>query len=189
MGLTLRKTALYLVLTASVAGVAMTLIVLYANVSPLDALGKASDSCVVGDFSPVPNGSGLVATGHVTSCGWFIVHGDDTTYVYVHKDGANDGRGSLVFRYFNLGHLDDPEMTWSDKSNLHISVHAVGEVTKQVSTIDGVKILYSIGTTDVPAEELDRVRRRIALVSAVLLVFLTAICVIIAKSIRNLNRP
>jgi hypothetical protein len=106
----------------------------------------------------------------------------------VHKDGANDGRDSLVFRYSNFGHFDDPEITWSDKSSLHISVPAVGEVTKQVATIDGVNILYSIGTTDVPAGELKRWRMHIALLSAVLLVFLTAICVIIAKSIRNLNR-
>lgn len=181
--------ALYLLLSASGVGVAIILIVLYANLRPLDALGEASDNCVVDDFSPVPNGSGLVATGHVTFCGWFIVHGDDTTYVYVHKDGTKDGRDSLVFRYSNFGHLDPPEITWSDKANLHISVPAVGEVTKQIATIDGVKILYSIGTTDVPVGDLERWRMHIALLSAVLLAFLTAISVITVKYIRKPKKP
>jgi len=77
---------------------------------------------------------------------------------------------------------------WSDKSSLHISVPAVGEVTKQIATINGVRILYSIGKEDVPAGESDRNRRHIALLLSVVLVFLTAICVMTAKSIRKLNK-
>ena len=143
----------------------------------------------MGDFSPVPNGSGLVATGHVTYCGWFIIHGYGTTYIYVHKDGAQDGRNSLVFRYSDFDHVDPPEITWSDKSSLHISVHALGEVTKQVATIDDVKIDYSIGTTDVPAGDLERWRMHVALLSAVMLVFLTAIGMTSVKSLRKLQSP
>ncbi|MFZ0979774.1 MAG: hypothetical protein WAN23_10270 [Candidatus Acidiferrales bacterium] len=81
-----------------------------------------------------------------------------------------------------------PEIARSDKSSLHFYVPAVGEVTKQIATIDGVKILYSIGKEDVPAGASDSIRKRIALVLFVLLVFLTAICVITAKSIRKLNK-
>ncbi|HTX15596.1 MAG TPA: hypothetical protein VMD77_09905 [Candidatus Baltobacteraceae bacterium] len=182
------KIALYLVLTIAAVGVAVILLGLFGTLRPLDALGEASDNCAREDFSPVPNGYGLVATAHFTSCGYFIVHGDATTYVYVNPEGTKEGRKSLVFRFSNFDHFDPPQIMWSNESTLHISVPAVGEVTRQIATIDGVKILYSIGKEDVPAGESDRDRRRIALVLFVLLVFLTAICVITAKSIRKANK-
>lgn len=182
------KIALYLLLALSGVGVAVILLGLYGTLRPIDALGEASDNCAREDFSSVPNGSGLVATAHFTSCGYFIIHGDATTYIYVHPEGTEDGRTSLVFRFSNFDHFDPPEIMWSDKSSLHISVPAVGEVTKQIATIDGVKILYSIGKEDVPAGASDRTRRRIALLLLVSLVFLTAICVITAKSIQKLNK-
>jgi hypothetical protein len=181
------KIALYVLLTVSGVGVAGILLGLYGTLRPIDALGEASDNCAREDFSPVPNGSGLVATSHFTTCGYFIIHGDATTYVYVRAEGTKDGRKSLVFRFSNFDHFDPPEIMWSDKSSLHISVSAVGEVTKQIATIDGVKILYSIGTEDVPAGASDRIRRRIALLLFVSLVFLMTICVITAKSIRKLQ--
>jgi hypothetical protein len=179
---------LYSLLTVCGAGIAVILLGLYGTLRPLDALGEDSDNCVRQDFSPVPNGSGLIATAHSTSCDYFIIHGDQTTYIYVNKEGTKEGRKSLVFRFDNFGHLDPPEIMWSDKSSLHIYVRAVGEVTKQIATINGVRILYSIGKEDVPAGESDRNRRHIALLLSVVLVFLTAICVMTAKSIRKLNK-
>lgn len=182
------KMALYSLLTVSGVGVIVILLGLYGTLRPIDALGEASDNCAREDFSPVPNGSGLVATAHFTSCGYFIIHGDATTYIYVHPEGTKEGRKSLVFRFSNFDHFDPPEIMWSNKSTLHISVPAVGEVTKQIATIDGVKILYSIAKEDVPAGASDRIRRRIALLLFVSLVFLTAICVITAKSIQKLDK-
>ena len=184
----LGKIARYLLLAVSGVGVAIILFGLYKTLRPIDALGEASDNCAREDFSPVPNGSGLVATAHFTTCDYFIIHGDETTYVYVNEEGAKEGRKSLVFRFSNFDHLDPPEVMWSDKSSLHISVPAVGEVTKQVAAINDVKIFYSIGKEDVPAGASDRTRRRIALLLLVSLVFLTAICVITAKSIQKLNK-
>lgn len=182
------KIALYLLLTVSGVSMAVILLGLYGTLRPIDTLGEASDNCAREDFSPVPNGSGFVATAHLTSCGYFIIHGDATTYIYVHPEGTKEGRKSLVFRFSNFDHFDPPEIMWSDKSSLHISIPAVGEVTKQIATIDGVKILYSIGKEDVPAGASDRTRRRIALLLFVSLVFLAAICVITAKSIQKLNK-
>ncbi|HTV60311.1 MAG TPA: hypothetical protein VMJ93_15670 [Verrucomicrobiae bacterium] len=182
------KIALCSLLAVSGIGVVVILLGLYGTLRPLDALGDASDSCAREDFAPVPNGAGLVATTHFTTCGWFIVHGDETTYVYVNKQGTEDSRKSLVFRFSNFGHLDPPQITWSNKSTLHVFVPAVGEVTKQIATIDGVTILYSIGKEDVPAGESGRTRRRVALLLSVSLVFLTTICVISVKSIRKLNK-
>lgn len=182
------KIALYLSLTVSGVGVAAVLLGLYGTLLPIESLGEASDNCAREDFAPVPNGYGLVATAHFTTCDYFIIHGDQTTYIYVNKEGTKDGRKALVFRFSNFDHLDPPEIAWSNKSTLHISVPAVGEVTKQIATIDGVKILYSIGKEDVPAGESDMNRRRIAYLLSVLLVFLTAIGAITVKSIQKLNK-
>lgn len=179
------KIARYLLLAVSGVGIAVILFGLYKTLRPIDALGEASDNCVREEFSPVPNGSGLVATAHFTSCDYFIIHGDQTTYIYVNKDATKEGEKFLVFRFNNFDHLDPPEIMWSDKSSLHISVPAVGEVTKQVAAIDGVKIFYSIGKEDVPAGETNRIRRRIAGVLFILLIFLTAICVMTARGIQK----
>jgi hypothetical protein len=166
-------------------GVAIILFGLYKTLRPIDALGEASGNCVREDFSPLPNGSRLVATANLTSCDFFIIHGDQTTYIYVNKEGTKENGKSLVFRFNNFDHLDRPEIIWSDKSTLHIAVPAVGEVTKQVAAIDGVKILYLIGKEDTPAGQSDRIRRRIGGVLFALLIFLTAICVMTARSIQK----
>lgn len=182
------KIARYLLLAVSGVGVAVILFGLYKTLRPIDALGEASDNCVREDFSPVPNGSGFVATAHFTSCDYFIIHGDQTTYIYVNKEGAKEGGTSLVFRFNNFDHLDPPEIIWSDKSSLHISVRAVGEVTKQVADIDGVKIFYSIGKEDAPAGESEKLNTHIAEALIVLLIVLIAICALTAKSIQKLNK-
>ncbi|MGO9590307.1 MAG: hypothetical protein ACLP3K_09730 [Candidatus Acidiferrales bacterium] len=182
------KIARYLLLAVSGVGVAIILFGLYKTLRPIDALGEASDNCAREDFSPVPNGSGLVATAHFTTCDYFIIHGDETTYVYVNEEGAKEGRKSLVFRFSNFDHLDPPEVMWSDKSSLHISVPAVGEVTKQVAAINDVKIFYSIGKEDVPAGESERLNKHIAEALFPILIGLIAICVLTAKSIQKLNK-
>ncbi len=184
----LGKIARYLLLAVSGVGVAIILFGLYKTLRPIDALGEASDNCAREDFSPVPNGSGLVATAHFTTCDYFIIHGDETTYVYVNEEGAKEGRKSLVFRFSNFDHLDPPEVMWSDKSSLHISVPAVGEVTKQVAAINDVKIFYSIGKEDVPAGESERLNKHIAEALFPILIGLIAICVLTAKSIQKLNK-
>lgn len=182
------KIALYLLLAVSGVGVAGILLGLYGTLRPIDALGEASDNCAREDFSPVPNGSGLVATAHFTSCGYFIIHGDATTYTYVHPEGTKEGRKSLVFRFSNFDHFDPPEIMWSDKSSLHIFVPAVGEVTKQVAAINGVKIFYSIGKEDEPAGESERLNKHIAEALFPILIVLIAMCVLTAKSIQKLNK-
>jgi hypothetical protein len=61
-------------------------------------------------------------------------------------------------------------------------------VTKQIAAIDGVKILYSIDEEDVPAGASGRIRRRIASLLAVMLVFLIAMGAVTVKSIQKLNK-
>lgn len=177
----------YFLLTVSVLGIAVTLFGLYIMLRPQDSLGNANDNCARQDFPSIPSGNGTVATSHTIDCTYFIAHGEETTFVYVHKTGQEDSRKSLVFRFANASNVDDPLIAWSDSSDLRISVSEVGEVTKQLAVIDGVKILYSIGKEDAPVGESDRIRRRIAGVLFVLLIFLTAICVMTARSIQKLR--
>lgn len=180
------KLVRYFVLTVSVLGVAVVVFGLYIMLRPQGSLGEASDNCVREDFPAVPNGSGMVATSHTVSCDYFIAHGEETTFIYLHKLGANDSRKSLIFRFGNAdNNFDNPQLIWSDNLNLHISISEVGEVTKEIGSTDGVKISYSIGKEDSPAGESDKIRRRIAAVLFVVLILLTAICVVTTRSIQK----
>ena len=102
----------------------------------------------------MPNGTGMVATGHSTGCAIALLSTEFTTYVYVHKAGEQDSAKSLVFRFYESPEgFDGPKITWSDDSNLHISVSKVGEVTRQLNSIGGVKVSYSIGKQVFPREQ------------------------------------
>jgi hypothetical protein len=177
--------ARYFFLAVSVLGIAMVLFGLYIMLRPRDSLGNANDSCARQDFPSIPNGSGMVATSHTIDCTYFIAHGEETTFVYVHKKGQEDRKESLVFRFANASNVDDPLITWSDNLDLHISVSEVSEVTKQLAAIDGVNIIYAIGKQDAPAGESDSIMRRTAGVLFVLLIFLVAIFVLCVRSIRK----
>jgi hypothetical protein len=177
------KVARYFLLVVTVLGIVLVLKFLYEDIGPSDSLGEASDNCARGDLPSVPSGSGMVATAHFTSCTYGFAHGAETTYVYVHKTGEKDSRKSLVFRFDNGGNLDEPQITWSDNLSLHISVGAVGEVTKQIASKDGVKISYSIGKEDMSREESLSIRMHDAKILFVCLVLLTGICVLAVRSI------
>ena len=179
----LGKVARYFLLVVSVLGIVLVLKFLYDDIGPSDSLGEDSDNCARGDLPSIPNGSGMVATAHFTSCTYGFAHGLETTYVYVHNTGEKDGRKSLVFRFDNGGHLDEPQITWSDNLSLHISVAAVGEVTKQIASIDDVNISYSILKEDMSREESLRIRIHYAKILVALLVFLIGICVLTLRSI------
>jgi hypothetical protein len=179
------KVVRYFLLSASIFGIAIVLFGLSIMLRPRDSLGEADGNCARQDFPSIPNGNGMIATSHLVDCTYFIAHGEETTFVYVHRSDEKDSRGSLVFRFANAGNLDIPFLTWSDSSDLRISVSQVGEVTKQVPAIEGVKILYSIGKEDAPAGETDRIRKRIAGVLFLLLLLLTATCVLSVRSIRK----
>ena len=64
-----------------------------------------------------------------------------------------------------------PRIVWSDNSNLHISVSEVGAVTKQLTSINGVKISYSIGKEEYSLEEVERDVRHGAELSSFWLIF------------------
>ena len=149
----------------------------------LDPQGEADENCIYQDLGSVPNGAGLVATAHVTSCGYFIAHGGETTYVYVHRAGVPDDRKSLVFRFDNTENVRPPQLLWSGNQTLHISVSRVDEVRKELSSIGAVKISYSIGQEEIARGESTKLARRIAAILSAVLIFLIGICVATARSI------
>ena len=84
MRTSLSKVARYFFLVVSVLGIALVIDDLYIVLRPQEPLGEASNNCIKGDLPSVPNGTGMVATAHVTSCSFGLAHGAETTYVYLH---------------------------------------------------------------------------------------------------------
>lgn len=180
------RAARYVLLTGSILTIAVIAFLLFTTLRPEDSLGEADENCIETDLPSVPNGAGKEVTAHVTSCGYFIAYGDDTTYFYLHRAGEKDASRSLVFRYDNIhGAQPTPQIVWSDRSTVHISVSQVGEVTKQVPSTDGVKILYSVGLEDAPAGSSATLVRCTAAALFVLLYFLVKACVLTLRSLRK----
>lgn len=180
------RAARYVLLAGSTLAIAAIVFILFTMLRPQDSLGEANENCDRTDLPSVPNGAGMEGTAHVTSCGYFIAHGDDATYFYLHRAGEKDTSQSLVFRYDNIhGGQPTPQIVWSDSSTVHISVSQVGEVTKQVPSTDGVKILYSVGLEDTPAGSSATLVRCTAAALFVLLYFLVKACVLTLRSLRK----
>ena len=144
------KIARYLVLAVSSILIVALLFAFYRWAKALDPQGEENACCIKMDLPPVSNGAGMLASAHNTGCDCVMAH-SIATYVYVHPSGSGDSRKSLVFRY--EGGDDDPQLTWVDRSTLHIAVGHIAEVSKQVDSIDGVKITYSIGMEYYPRKQ------------------------------------
>jgi hypothetical protein len=171
----LGKFARYFSLGLSILSILMALNWLYVELAPLlDSLGETNGAeCDYrGDFPSVPNGAGLVATGHSTGCAVVLLFTAFTTYVYVHKIGESDSAKSLVFRFNESPDSSaEPQIVWSDASNLRISVSTVDAVTKQLTSINDVKISYSIEKEELSLEEVEREVRHDAGIAFVWLIF------------------
>jgi hypothetical protein len=178
----LRSAALYLLLSLSIFGIAVSLFLLIRHAS-LDELGEASENCVYDDLGSVPNGTGLVATAHDTACTVGLIHGGETAYVYVHKAGDPDRGKSLVFLFDESQRGGPPQLVWSDSLTLQISVSRVGEVLKQRNSIGAVKISYSIGEEETPRGESAKLTRQILEYLSAVLIFLIGVCLLTARSI------
>lgn len=173
----------YSLLALSILGIYFGLDRLYKDLVP-DALGETSGTCDTrGDFPSVPNGTGMVATGHVKGCAVVLLATEFTTYVYVHRTGEADSRKSLVFKYDSTWLSVDPQIAWSDNSNLHVSIPEVGAVYKQLTSVDGVKIAYIIGKEPYTPEEVAGEARRDEEISFVWLAFWGGICALTLRSV------
>jgi len=186
------KFADYFLLGLSFLSILMALYWLYIGVAPmLDSLGETNGSnCDArGDFPTVPNGTGMVVTGHSTGCAVVLLSTAFTTYLYVHKTGETDSGKSLVFRFsVSPDSSEDPKLEWADASNLHISVPEVAAVTKQLTSINGVKISYSIGKIDYSLEEVERDVKDDAALWSFWLIFWTAVQIrYLKRSVANVT--
>jgi hypothetical protein len=187
MGPTIGKLVRYAVLVTSFLGIVLVCFFLFNLIGSGDSLGEASNNCARQDFPSASNGAGKVATAHAVDCTYGLAHGADTTFIYVRKSELKDDGKSLVFRFDNFGTSGEPQMTWNGNSDLLISIPEVGEVTKQLDSMDGTKITYSTGKIDLSPGDYRRATRRYAEILLVLLVFLIAVCGLSIRSIRKLS--
>ena len=152
------KITRYLGLAVSFLIIIVALFVLHRCTVLADPQGDESDCCGTEKLPAVPNGAGLVVTAHTTGCDCAFVH-DTGNYIYVHPVAKSDSRRSLVFRYSDSevprikpGETNGsaPKITWIGPTALNIAVDHIGEISKQLDSMQGVKISYTIGTQDYP---------------------------------------
>ena len=169
----LGKFGRYFLLGLSILGIFLALDRLYGDFYPLfNSLGESDQGCNMrSDVKSVPSGTGMVATTHLTACdSWSPLY---TTYVYVHRAGESDSAHSLVFSFD--AESDDLKIVWTDNSNLRISISEVGDARKQITSMDGVKISYSIGKEGYAPEAIARLLRHDEELSLAWLIFCTGI--------------
>jgi hypothetical protein len=168
----LGKVGCYFLLGLSILGILIALKRLYGDLYPLlNWQGEINGSCDLrSDLPSVPNGIGMVAKAHVTGCeAWPLPSIAYTTYIYVHRVGEPDSAKSLVFRFYAAS--DDLKIVWTDDSNLHISISEVGDTSKQITSIGGVNISYSIDKEENSPEEIARLVKHDEELSFVWLIF------------------
>lgn len=178
----LGKAIRYLVLAVSSFLIVAILFGFYRLAKSIDPQGEANNCCIKMDLPPVSNGTGMIVSAHNTGCDCLMAH-SIATYVYVHPSGSGDSRHSLVFRYEGG---DDPQLAWVDRSTLHITVGHIAEVSKQVDSIDGVKITYSIGVEDYPRKQGNRFMDLGKCIALFMFVVLLALIFIAAATVRSI---
>ena len=169
----LGKFGRYSLLGLSILGSCLALNRLYGDFYPLfNSLGQSNRGCDMRSYvKSVPSGTGMVATTRLTACdSWSPSY---TTYVYVHRAGESDSAKSLVFSFD--ADSDDLKILWTDGSNLHISISEVGDANKQITSMDGVTISYSIGKEGYSPEAIARLLRHDEELSLAWLIFCTGI--------------
>ena len=174
----------YFILLISVLIILGMLFFFYILPDKFDPLGGGSESCITKQLPTIASSAGMVVSGQQTLCD-DVVH-DSAIYVHVHKSGEVESRRSLVFRYADYPSVDPPEIKWNNDSTLLISVGNVSQVTKMITFIDGVKIVYTVGNEEYPREAWQNHINNLKLFSVfvfVLMLGLTNVCKNILSSI------
>ena len=181
-----RKASQYLALTICIIVMLGMLYFLYLVPDRLDPQGANSGSCFQEALPTAANQTGLIVSAHRTYCDDFL-H-DSAVYVYLHRAGEPERRGSLVFRYGDYPNVASPKFEWTSNSELSISVGDVVQVTKMLSSVDGVRIVYSIGKEEYPRErwkEFTLELKAIAAIVVILMLGMAYVCKIIFDSLRR----
>jgi hypothetical protein len=145
-----------------------------------------AESCFSAALPDVAGGDGLVVSGHHTYCDNFI-H-DSAVYVYLHRVNEPADRRHLVFRYSDYAWLPEPKIRWTGTSALYISVGPVVEVTKEVSSMEGVRITYSIKSEQYSRRDADREVYDVLLLAGGVLLFGILMAILSWRLIRSIRR-
>jgi hypothetical protein len=108
--------------------------------------------------------------------------------VYLHPAGDREGGGSLILRYEEDYPGALPIVKWLGADTLSISVGSVSGITKLVSSLYGVHIIYAVGKELHPRSEWVIRARNLKLITAGVAIFdlvLLAWCRVIIVSIRK----
>jgi hypothetical protein len=180
----------YFALALCVICLLISLFFLYRFPGYLDPQGGGEDgSCFSLALPAIPNGSGLVVSGHHTMCD-DIIH-SSAVYVYLRRSGEVDDSRHLIFRYLHEDGEAEPRATWTSKSTLSISVGTVVLVSKAVPSLEGVSISYAVKHEKYPRSDEERETRTLKIVAVgffILGVAMITLCVIIIRSLRRGSR-
>lgn len=140
--------AKYFLLMVVIVVLVLLMYLSYSQYKSHDPQGGNSAWCDSEKLPSVPNGSGMVVTAQNTVCSGF--GGSSAIYVHLHKIAEVDSSETLVFRYSDKPEVEPPKIEWTTNSSVRITVGNVIEVSKQLSSMEGVNIIYDIGKADYP---------------------------------------
>lgn len=121
-----------------------------------DPIGENNDvgeaPCSTFDAEPISNGTGIVAVVRKTRCsgGW---EEQANFFVFVRQSNAQNSRANLAFRYTPTNGSDEgPRLHWLSDHLLRITIGdgQITQITKQVPSIDDVRVIYSYRWTEHP---------------------------------------
>jgi hypothetical protein len=186
---TTKRVLKYFTLMMAVVLILVMLSFFYILPDRLDPQGRSSASCNNEALLSLLNSAGMIVTAHYTLCD-DVVH-DSAIYVYVHKSEEPESRQTLVFRYADYPTVAPPKIEWIDNSTLFISVGDVSQITKMLTDVEGVKIVYTIGKEEYPRDawqkHIDKLKLSAAFIFALML-GLIYVCKKIVSSILKSKR-
>ncbi len=145
-----------------------------------------AESCFSTVLPNVAGGDGFIVSGHHTYCD-DIIH-DSAVYVYLHRATESDDRRHLVFRYADNFLVPEPKIVWTGKSTLSISVGPVVAVTKEVSSLEGVRITYSVKREQYPRSDMEADTHEMELLVGGVLLFGILMAIVSWRLIRSIRQ-
>jgi hypothetical protein len=160
---------------------------LYFLQARLDPQGNAGGGCIVEPISSIPNQSGtMVVSTRRTVCD-DVVH-DSAVYVYLHKPRESHDSKSLILRYADDFRSGSPTIIWLDDSHLSIATGDVTLITKMISELSNINIVYAVGRESIPRSAWQAQVRDMELIAVGLIIFMTTALSLIAILIRSFYR-
>lgn len=124
---------------------AMLILTVASNIwlNATDPQGGEGGGCFSENYPSVSNASGWIASSFNTVCSGF--GGNSAIYVHLHRVSEKQNSDTLIFRYSDEVGVPRPKIEWIRPDLLHINVGNVSQVTKQITKVDNISVVYSIG--------------------------------------------